>query len=94
MRAVLALAALVAPMAALPATLWTLGPNAAGEHLTFTDQKGPCVGSAHVVIWTQPDKPPVPGCYRIEGGVVFIAFLDGDQVKPIPESALQKVKDS
>ncbi len=89
MRAVLALAALVAPLAAFPATVWTLGPSPSGETVTFSDQKGPCVGDALVAVWQKEGRAPVPACYRIEGGMVLIAFLDGDSVQ-LPAAMLKK----
>lgn len=88
MRALI-LAALVAPSAAFPATIWTLGPSPAGETVTFSDQKGPCVGEARVAVWTKPGRDPVPACYRIEGGMLMIAFLDGDSVQ-LPAAMLKK----
>lgn len=88
MRA-LALVALLAPTVAFPATVWTLGPSPSGETVTFSDQAGPCVNGAMVAVWQKAGKSPVPACYRIEGGSVFIAFLDGDSVQ-LPAAMLKK----
>ena len=87
MRAAFA-ALLLIPSVAFPATLWTLGPSPSGETVTFTDQTGPCVAGAKVAIYQKGGKT-VPACYRIEGGMLFLAFLDGDSAQ-IPAALLQR----
>lgn len=86
------LAALLFLGAAHAAPVWTLGPNESGESLVFHDQQGPCVGKAQVVVWSKPGNTPVPGCYRIEDGAVFVAFLDGDHMRPFPVGMLVKAR--
>ena len=83
---------ILATFAAFPATaatIWTLGPSPSGETVTFSDQQGPCVAGAKVAVWVKPGRDPVPACYRIEGGTIFLAFLDGDAAQ-LPAAMLKK----
>lgn len=93
MRAVLAIAALVAPVAALPAPIEVASaPN--GMTLTLHDDIGPCVNGARVVVWQSADRSrTVPGCYLIVGDMVSIGFLDGDAAQ-LPRGIFRKVKDT
>lgn len=88
-----AFAALVAPLAALPAPV-EVAASPDGMSLTLHDDVGPCVNGAKIVIWQSADKrKAVPGCYLIVGDVVSIGFLDGDSVQ-LPRAIFRRVKDS
>lgn len=88
-----AFAALVAPLAALPAPiLMARAPN--GETVTLHDDAGPCVGEALMVVWRSADaKRSIPGCYVVHGDAVHIVYFDADKGL-IGRANFRRVKDS
>lgn len=92
MRAVLALAALVAPVAALPAPILIAGPDTEGAFVTLHDEAGPCEDSARLAVYQQ-GKKTIRGCWVAVPGGIMVSFLDG-QRGDIPAAHFRKVKDT
>jgi hypothetical protein len=85
-------ALLLALLLALPAWAATIAVVRAedGALLALTDELGPCLGGSRQAVWTSADgKERVPGCWRLSGAVVQVAFLDGDAVE-VPVRLLRR----
>lgn len=48
-----------------------------GLRIELHSEAGPCVDGARVAMWVK-DSVRIPGCYKVEGGVVKVGWLDGD----------------
>lgn len=63
-----------------------------GVVVLFLDEAGPCVGGAKLAIYIDGAQR-IPGCYREEGPIIGIAFLDADTMR-VPKSMLRRAKDA
>ena len=88
-------ALLLALLMALPAAAKTIAVVRAdnGALMQLTDEMGPCLGPARQAIWMSADGlERIPGCWRLHGKNVLVAFLDGD-VAEVPVSLLRRPDD-
>lgn len=92
LRAVLAL--LFVPNAAMAGVIAIAVSSNSPERIELSDTVGACVAGAKEARWVGGnDVAQVPACWRLVGGVVELAFLDGDSVR-IPMQAFKPVKAS
>jgi hypothetical protein len=81
--------ALLLPCSALAAAPTLVAHSSTGASVELFTEAGPCVGGALSAQWVAPDAVRrVPGCWRLAGSAVEIAFLDGDAIK-IPAGAFK-----
>jgi len=71
----LVMAVLAASSVAQPNTLSATAPN--GALVTLTQETGPCQAPAKLVHW-KLKSDAVDGCWKLEGELVKVAWLDGD----------------
>lgn len=84
--------AFLASFVALSATAGSIATatSSDGASITLMEEAGPCVGGARLAVYVSPDaKSRVPGCWKLAGGMVVVAFLDGDMAQ-IPVGDLKK----
>lgn len=71
----LVMAVLAASSVAQPNTLSARAPN--GALITLTQETGPCQAPAKLVHW-KLKSDAVDGCWKLEGELVKVSWLDGD----------------
>lgn len=71
----LVMAVLAASSVAQPNTLSATAPN--GALVTLTQETGPCQAPAKLVHWKLKSEA-VDGCWKLEGELVKVSWLDGD----------------
>jgi len=88
--AIAGIVALTAASFALAAAEPTLvATSNTGARIELMPDAGPCINGAKSAAWVSADATVrVPGCWRLAGAAVEIAFLDGDALR-VPAGAFK-----